>query len=118
MINYFIKKYILNKYFLLFFFFSFFLFFNFLLFLFKFFFSLILFFLFFYYFKLTNFAKKIIFFFNESKLEISKVYWPSIKEAMKTTFVVFIFSFIFSLIVWFFDNFILYMISVIIGLRL
>lgn len=118
MINYLINPKNIGKYFiLLFLFFSFFVY-NYFLFLIRFFFSFIVFFLIFYFLKSINFGNKIVLFFNESKFEISKVYWPSIRESVEITFVVFIFSFIFSMIVWVFDKFIFYIISIIIGLRL
>ncbi len=74
-------------------------------------------FLCFFLFKYTSLGKKIFLYFIKSKLEISQIYWPSKYEVIKTVIVVFILSFLISILIWMFDNFLLYIISFIISLR-
>ncbi len=64
-------------------------------------------------FKKINFIKNIIIFFKKSKLEISKVIWPSLKEVNRNVIIIFLFSFLISIIIWLIDKIILYIISVI-----
>ncbi len=74
-------------------------------------------FLCFFLFKYTNLGKKIFLYFIKSKLEISEVYWPSKYEVLRTVIIVFILSFLISIIVYIFDNFLLYIISFFLSLR-
>ncbi len=74
-------------------------------------------FLCFFLFKSTNLGRKILLYFLKSKLEIAKIFWPSKYEVINTVLVVFILSFLISIIIWIFDNFLLYIISIILNLR-
>ncbi len=75
-------------------------------------------FLCFYLFKSTYLGKKIFLYFLKSKLEISKIYWPSKYEVTKTVLIVTFLSFLISIIIWILDNFLLYIISAILNLRI
>ncbi len=67
-------------------------------------------------FKLTDLGKKMVLFFWKTKFEICNVIWPSIVEVTKTVLVIFFLSVLISLVIWLIDNFILYLISIIINL--
>ncbi len=75
-------------------------------------------FLCFFLFKLTRLGKKIFLYFLKSKLEVSKIIWPSNYEIFSTVLVVFFLSFLISIIIWVFDNFLLYLISIFLSLRI
>lgn len=78
------------------------------------FFSFFIFFLF----KKTLLGNKLIIFFKESKLEISRIYWPDFKVSIKTTIVVFFLSIFISLLILFIDDIIFRIISNITNLNL
>lgn len=73
-------------------------------------------FLFFYFLKKNVYFKKIVLFFIKSRLEILKVFWPSINEVIKNVFIICFISLLISFIVWILDNFIFYFISFIINM--
>lgn len=74
---------------------------------------LISFFLFF----LTKKGKEIFLFFCESKIEMSKVIWPTRQESLQTTLVVFLVTVVMAVILWGFDSVLINIISFIINLR-
>ncbi len=65
-----------------------------------------------------SWLKNIIFYFKKSKIEVVKIYWPNLSEIFKIVFTIFSISFFTSIIIWFFDVIISYMITLIINLRL
>ncbi len=81
--------------------------------LFKFFFS----YLFFNLLKKINIIRNIILFFEKSKLEISKIVWPSLKEVNRNVIIISFFSFFMSIFVWLIDKIILYIFFIISNLN-
>ncbi len=74
-------------------------------------FNILIFFIISYLFKQTFVGKKIILFFNKTRLELIKVAWPSLQDVIKSTFLILILSFLYSLLIYFFDKIILTVMS-------
>ncbi|QJC31754.1 preprotein translocase subunit SecE [Enterobacteriaceae endosymbiont of Donacia tomentosa] len=65
----------------------------------------------------TNKGKKIFLFIREARIETGKVIWPTYKDTWNTTLVVSIITIIISIIFWILDNFLIYLISFLTGMR-
>lgn len=65
----------------------------------------------------TKKGREVFLFFQESKIEMSKVIWPTRQESLQTTLVVFLVTVIMAIILWGFDSILINIISFIINLR-
>ncbi len=54
---------------------------------------------------------------KESKTEVRKVVWPTRQEAIQTTFIVLVATFIMSLVMWGLDSFLFWIVGFITGLQ-
>jgi preprotein translocase subunit SecE len=68
-------------------------------------------------FLITEKGKKALFFFNESRLEIRKVIWPSRQKALGTTLAVLLITTLISIILWGLDGILVFLISLMTRLR-
>lgn len=80
--------------------------------------NIIISFLIFYFIKHNLLCRKILLLFNNSKLELSNISWPSINKVITITFFVVFLGFLYSFIVCFLDKIILIFISNLIRWRL
>lgn len=66
----------------------------------------------------TKIGKKYCNFIENSRKELKNITWPSSIDSLKTTVIVIIITALLSLILWVLDNFLMYLISWIVHLRL
>ncbi|WDI78439.1 preprotein translocase subunit SecE [Candidatus Purcelliella pentastirinorum] len=68
-------------------------------------------------FSYTDKGKRAISFFYESKLEMYKVVWPTLKKTFYTTLIVLVVTLLLSLILWCLDTILIYFVSFFTKLR-
>ncbi|WP_367670684.1 preprotein translocase subunit SecE [Sodalis-like secondary symbiont of Drepanosiphum platanoidis] len=65
----------------------------------------------------TFYGKIFISFVHKSLIETKKIIWPSSRDTLNTTIVIFIVTLLVSIILWILDTILIYIISIIIQLR-